>query len=191
MVEAEVDATTGTAPTFQRTDPLNRWSLVFLIAGAAATVILVGLFALFAADATRTPNKLIIEQGQWVALVTVLLIASIVGLIFVIVGRVGGTQGGSYLSADLDAEERARNAAAAHDVGDDDESLDLHAATGAHALLRGARVVDPFGADGKILLAYSVPADGGPGVYGDVMIDVDTDAKLNIRTRLAALKTQG
>ena len=187
MVEATADVARDTGPTFQRGDPLKRWSLIFLIVGIGVTVWLVALFAVMAADLTETRDRLLLGQDQWVIVTTMALIGSILGLIFVIVGRVGGTQGGSYLSADLDAEERARNFAAARNVEQDTSELPA-AVAGEVDLLRSARIVDPFGADGKILLAYDVPADGGPGVYGDVLIRVDSDATLNVRTRLARLK---
>ncbi len=190
MAEAHADAQESMVESAALRDPLNRWALIFLAVGIGLTIILMILFAVMAADVPTIRDQLLINQDQWVILVTVLLIASIIGLIFVIVGRVGGTQGGSYLSADLDAEERARNVAAA-EMLDEEEEESIAAGDPIETrnkLLRPARIVDPFGPDGKILLAYDVPGEGGPGVYGDVLIRVDSDATLNVRTRMAKLK---
>lgn len=175
-------------PTFEIEDPLNRWALAFLVFGIVAAVWLTVLFAVWAADLTDKQDTLwTFDQGTWVAFATIVLIATVIGLIFVIVGRMGATQGGGYLAADLEADLETE---------EEEEEAETTTRTGGTpalgrrdpGLLRGARIDDPFGSDGRMHLAYTIPADGARGVYGDVKIPVDSDVVLNVKTRLTKLK---
>lgn len=176
-------------PRFERKDPLDRWSWIFL--GLAGLALLWFLVIIWLTATDRIGDDGLFGQGEafWVGISTVAVIVAILGLIFVIVGRLGATSGGSYLSADLDRSRAAPPSARAPVVEEEavagiPEDEYIRAASGP-TQRPAARIDDPFGPDGRMLLSYTVPEEQLRGIYGDAWVPVDTDTVLNVKTLLA------
>lgn len=195
------------APRFKRRDPLTTWSYVFLVMGAGAVAWMLLVFFLTAGGhvAGAPDSAFGLTVGAWVTITALLLLASIVGLLFTILARLGATEGGTYLSTldhettalapstpspptgDRDQEPPAKTTPAPHPPeggGEDPETA--HTPYSAQLVAKkAARVETTDGPDGRILLSYTVPEDQPRGLYGDTYVPVDSDAVLNIKTLLA------
>lgn len=193
------------APRFQRRDPLTTWSYVFLVMGAGAVLWMLLIFFLTAGGYVEgAPNEAFgLTVNAWVVIAALLLGASIVGLLFTILARLGTTEGGTYLST-LDQpdqqddtqspkQDRSRTTVeAGHAEATPEppvgagEAPPAQSVQSAQLLSRtAARIETTNGPDGRVLLSYTVPADQPRGLYGDTYVPVDSDAVLNIKTLLA------
>ncbi|MBW3582310.1 MAG: hypothetical protein KY455_04345 [Euryarchaeota archaeon] len=177
----------GDQPAFAKKDPLTRWSWFLFIGSLVAAIWVFLVFFLLSQQTEPNDEMFGFAQSTWVMVGSFLLVLSLVGFVFVIVSRLGGTAGGGYLAAEL-REEEARRAAEEADVEAVDTQEDRPVSSleqrQREALLAGARVEDPFGPDGRMVLSYTHPPQAHKGVFGDTYVAVDSDAVLNIRTLL-------
>lgn len=176
-------------PHFSRKDPLATWSYIFLAAAGVAFLWLMLLLFLMATERfEETDRALGLAQGWWVAITTTILLAAIIGLFFIIIARIGATQAGSYLSAGVDDEPDTPDddlSDDARDIVQTSETERLIASTEIRHTPHAARIEDPFGPDGRLLMSYTVPEMQPRGVYGDTYVLVDNDQVLNVKTLLA------
>jgi hypothetical protein len=198
------------APRFPQRDPLTTWSIIFVALGGAAVLWMLLIFFLTAGGHVRgAPDSAFgLDRTAWIVITVLLLGASILGLLFTILARLGTTEGGSYLSTldnptitgrrpgrpRDDTEEPSNTAIVSGSTQTDSpsppeaggEGAPIQSAHSAQVLRRtAARVETTSGPDGRILLSYTVPADQPRGLYGDTYIPIDSDAVLNIKTLLA------
>lgn len=183
----------GDQPAFARKDALMRWSLGLFIAAVVVTLwVLLVLYMLADAEA-GADTAFGLSEGTWSGLAAILMIVTLIGLVFVVIARLGGTAGGAYLAADL-REDEARSAAEEEQADDEEVTAELaptpESDENRKAILRGARIEDPFGPDGRMVLSYTHPDTARAGVFGDAFVSVDTDAVLNVRTLLHATKAK-
>lgn len=179
----------GDQPRFERKDPLDRWAWVFL--GITGLALLWFLIIIWLVSTGRLADETLLGRGEtfWVGLSTLLVIASVLGLIFVIIGRLGATSGGSYLATDLEHRAQGSGRAPAPPLQparpkEAAEDLPLPA-TIPETPQHPARIDDPFGPDGRMLLSYSVPEEQPRGIYGDTWVPIDRDVVLNVKSLLA------
>ncbi len=202
------------APRFDRRDPLTTWSIVFLVMGAGAVAWMLFVFFLTAGDFVGgAPDSAFgLTVNAWVIITALLLGASIVGLLFTILARLGTTEGGRYLSTlESSTASRASPARAREPEADSRQGTTVQPAPrsppnppegGGEALpaaqsvqsaqvlsREAARIETTNGPDGRVLLSYTVPEDQPRGLYGDTYVPVDSDAVLNIKTLLAKTPT--
>jgi hypothetical protein len=186
----------GDQPRFQRKDPLDRWAWIFL--GIAAVALVWFLVIIWLVGTNRLAEGTLFGRSEtfWVGISTLFVIVALLGLIFVIVGRLGAAGGGSYLSTDLQ-QGRPRNGPR-YVAPTDQRPMETQPApppvdTEPRPVVTeerpAARIDDPFGPDGRMLLSYSVPEQQPRGIYGDTWVPIDRDAVLNVKSRLA--KTSG
>lgn len=176
----------GDQPAFAKKDLLTRWSWFLFIGSLVAAVWVFLVFFLLSRQTEGNDEMFGFAQSTWVMVGSFLLVLSLVGFVFVIVSRLGGTSGGGYLAAEL-REDEARRAAEEADLeadGEGDAPVSAWEQRQREALLAGARVEDPFGPDGRMVLSYTHPPQAHKGVFGDTYVAVDSDAVLNIRTLL-------
>lgn len=183
------------APSFERRDPLRTWAFVFAVASAVALVWVLVLFWLMATRRLAAPanQALGLSQTAWVIIATAVLFGCLIGLIFIVLARVGRTQGGTYIDATARSEDeeagppRARVRAKAQ--GTLAGTVGGGSALQIAAVREAARIEAATGPDGRMLLSYTVPVEQPRGLYADTYVAVDADAVLNVKTLLA--KTPG
>ena len=178
-------------PVLSRKDPLTRWSWIFLGAAIVATLWMLLLMWLMAEELLADPDTALgLEQATWIGITTLIVAASAMGLFFVIVARLGVTSAGSYLSADLELAKTAAVAKAPKATAPTDAAtVETPPPPSPAMIATAARIDDPFGPGGRMLLSYTFPETQPRGIYGDTYVLVDNDAVLNVKTLLA--RTQG
>lgn len=173
-------------PRFEQKDPLTMWAYLFVGVAAFVTLLLLLILFLMATGRTSGSTELLLPQSWWVGIVTFVLIGCVIGLFFVIVARLGAAQAGTYLSAGVEEpteEDQLPEGveAAVHE----DETERMLDSTNPHPAADAARIDDPFGKDGRLMMSYTIPEAQPRGVYGDTYVPIGADQVLNVKTLLA------